>query len=143
MPGNTVAISGTLGADPELRYTQSGRPVCGMRIASNRRYQRNGEWEEETTWFSITAWGDLGENCAQSLMKGVSVDVQGRFKESQYTDKDGNERKSFEVVADTVGPSLRWATCEVTKVKRDKPDAGAAPRPQAQASPVYDETEPF
>jgi single-strand DNA-binding protein len=113
---NTVNVSGNLVADPEIRYTNNGATICGMRVAVNRRWNKNGEWEEETSYFDITAWAQLAENCASSLTKGMRVNVSGRLEEQRWEDKETNEpRRKVVIIADEVSPSLRWATANVNK----------------------------
>jgi single-strand DNA-binding protein len=91
---------GYLGADPELRYTSSGQPVCNMRLATSRRWKdRDGNLKEDTCWTRITTWGKHGENCKERFHKGSQVYVEGRLKRSKYTDKQGQERYSTEVVS--------------------------------------------
>ena len=70
MADNTITLVGNLTRDPELRFTANGRAVASFGIAVGRRYQVNGEWQEQTSYFNVTAWGDLGENAAASLSKG-------------------------------------------------------------------------
>jgi len=76
---NTIHIVGNLGRDPELSYTSAGRAVCHFSLASNRQYKRDDAYEEETTWFRVTAWGRQGELCKQMLQKGSLVYVKGRM----------------------------------------------------------------
>ena len=75
---NTVTLTGNLTKDPELRYTTGGRGVASFGLAVNRRYQVNGEWQEQVSFFNVVAWADLGENAAASLHKGNRVMVTGR-----------------------------------------------------------------
>ena len=113
---NTVSVSGNLVADPELRYTNNGATICGLRIAVNRRWMKNGEWEEETSYFDVTAWAQLAENCAASLTKGMRVNISGRLEEQRWEDKETQEpRRKVVIIADEVSPSLRWATANVDK----------------------------
>ena len=77
---NTVTLTGNLTKDPELRYTTGGRGVASFGLAVNRRYQVNGEWQEQVSFFNVVAWADLGENAAASLHKGNRVMVTGRFQ---------------------------------------------------------------
>ena len=73
MADNTITLVGNLTRDPELRFTTTGRGVASFGIAVGRRYQVNGEWQEQTSYFNVTAWGQLGENAAASLTKGTRV----------------------------------------------------------------------
>lgn len=100
---NKVILLGNLGADPELRHTASGTPVANMRLATSRRWNnKDGEWQEETQWHSVVAWGKTGELCGQYLSKGRQVYIEGRLQTRKWQDKDGRDWQSIEVVADKV-----------------------------------------
>jgi single-strand DNA-binding protein len=92
--------------------------VASFGLAVNRRYQVNNEWQEQTSYFNIVAWGQLGENAAQSLNKGSRAIVTGRLEQRQYENRDGESRNIVEIVADEIGPSLRWATAQVERTQR-------------------------
>jgi single-strand DNA-binding protein len=137
---NSVSLVGNLTREPELRYTTSGRGVASFGLAVNRRYQSNGEWQEQTSFFNVVAWGDLGENCAASLTKGARVVVTGRLEQRSWETDGGDKRSVVEVVADEVGPSLRWAQATVERNEREKterPPSGPKPGPE------YADEEPF
>ena len=97
-------LIGNLGADPELRYTPSGNPVTNFRIATNRSYTDNstGEKVEKAEWFDVTVWGRQAETVNQYLAKGSLVYVEGRFESSDYVGADGQNRRSYSVIANTV-----------------------------------------
>ncbi len=118
MADSTVTITGTLTRDPELRFTQGGRGVATLGVAVNYRYQRNNEWVEEASFFNVTAWASLGENAAASLTKGMRVIVSGRLQQRSYETQQGEKRSVVEIIADEIGPSLRWATAQVEKTQR-------------------------
>ena len=118
MPANSVTLIGNLVDDPELRFTASGVAMAKVRFAVNRRYQRQGEWQEETSFFGGTLWRDAAENAAESLQKGMRVIVTGRLEQQQWETKEGEKRSSVEVAIDEIGPSLRWATATVTRSPR-------------------------
>ena len=100
---NRVVLVGNLTRDPELRHTPSGMPVCSLRIAVNsRRKDESGQWTEKPNYFSITVWGQQGENCAQYLSKGRPVAVDGRLDWREYQTQDGAKREAIEIVADSV-----------------------------------------
>jgi single-strand DNA-binding protein len=149
MAENSVTLVGNLTRDPELRFTNAGRGVATFGIAVGRRYQQNGKWKEETSYFNITAWGDLGENAAATLTKGSRVIVTGRLEQREYTTREGDKRTAIEVIADELGPSLRWATAQVERTPRkDGQGGGGAPRGGgagggAPAEPYYGDEEPF
>ena len=97
---NKVMLIGHLGRDPELRYTASGTPVCNFSMAVSRRWSgRDGEQQEETEWFRVTAWNKLAETCANYLAKGRQVYIEGRVRLDTYTGQDGQERSSLAVTA--------------------------------------------
>lgn len=121
MPDSSVTIVGTLGRDPELKFTAGGQALSSFVVAVSHRYKQRGsdEWTEETSWVDVTAWGTLGENVAASCSKGTRVVVVGRIKEDRWDDKDtGAKRSKLTVVADSVGVDLRWATAIVEKIER-------------------------
>ena len=118
MSDNTITLVGNLTRDPELRFTTTGRGVASFGIAVGRRYQVNGEWQEQTSYFNVTAWGQLGENAAASLTKGARVVVTGRLEQREYTTREGDKRTAIDVIADELGPSLRWATAQVERTPK-------------------------
>ena len=97
MADNTVTLVGNVTRDPELRYTSGGRGVASFGLAVNRRYQVNGEWQEQTSFFNVVAWGTLGENAAASLHKGTRVVVFGRLEQRSWETQDGEKRTVVEV----------------------------------------------
>ncbi len=147
MADNTVTLVGNITRDPELRFTPAGQAVATFGMAVNRRYQKNGQWEEQTSFFNVTAWGTLGENASNSLNKGARVLVTGRLEQRSWETQEGEKRSVVEVVADEIGPSLRWATVDITKnERRDGGDMGGGGRPVSnEPAPVYTggDEEPF
>jgi single-strand DNA-binding protein len=121
---NTFTIVGNLTQEPELRYTQGGTALCSGGIASNRRYQVNGQWEEQTSYFNFTAWRELAENIAASFGKGTRVVATGRMEQKTWVDKEGNNRTTFDFVIDEIGPSLRWARAVVTRTEKQESSSG-------------------
>ncbi len=124
----TTTIVGNLTRDPEIRYTRDGQATATLGIAANRRWQNRetNEWEESTSFFDVVTWRDLAENVALSLTKGTRVIVTGRLEQRSWETEDGDRRFKVEVVADEVGPALRFATAEVHRVMR----------PAAEGTPV-------
>lgn len=127
---NKAILVGRLGRDPELKYTQSGTPVCRLSVATDRKYKKGDEFVEETEWHRVTVWSKAAENCAKFLEKGRQVYVEGRMQTSSYEDKDGNKKYSTEIVADTVqflggkgsGNGNRSDSGECNDAPTDKPD---------------------
>ncbi len=124
MAENSITLVGNLTRDPEIRFTNGGRAVASFGMAVSRRYQVAGEWQEQTSFFNIVAWGQLGENAAQTLAKGSRAIVTGRLEQRQYENRDGEQRNIVEVVADELGPSLRWATAQIEKTSRTSAESG-------------------
>ncbi len=119
MAGETViTVVGNLTADPELRYTQNGLPVANFTIASTpRNFDRQAnEWKDgEALFLRASVWRDFAEHVAGSLTKGSRVIATGRLKQRSYQDKEGNNRTAIELEIDEIGPSLRYATAQVTR----------------------------
>ena len=98
-----ITIIGRLGADPELRYTPAGVPVCSFNVATDRTWNNDqGQKQVETTWHRVTVWRKRAEVCAQYLSKGKMVLVTGSVKASGFTNRDGQISASLEVTADQV-----------------------------------------
>ena len=100
---NSVQIVGNLGSDPELRQTSSGTSVCNLSVATTRRYENgDGQWEEKTEWHRIVCWGKTAENCDKYLAKGRRVAIEGRLQTNEWTDNQGRDRETTEIVASNV-----------------------------------------
>jgi single-strand DNA-binding protein len=156
MAGETViTVVGNLTADPELRYTQNGLAVANFTIASTpRNFDRaSNEFKDgETLFLRASVWREFAEHVAGSLTKGTRVVATGRLKQRSYETEGGEKRTSLELEVDEVGPSLRYATAQVT---RSAPSRGtAAPPAQMEQEPdpiqwptapvgQYDDETPF
>ena len=148
--GNSVTLVGNVTRDPELRFTPSGQPTATFGLAVNRVWndRQTNERKEAVSFFDIVCWRELAENASESLQKGARVIVTGRLEQRSWENNDGERRSKIEVVADEVGPSLRWATAEVKKTDRRGPvDTGMGFRPVPDDRPrepvaSFDE-EPF
>ena len=127
MAGETIiTIIGNLTADPELRFTPNGAAVANFTVASTPRTfdRQSNEWKDgETLFLRCSIWREAAENVAESLTKGTRVIAQGRLKSRSYQDREGNNRTSWEMDVDEVGPSLKYATAKVTRSQR----GGGAP----------------
>jgi len=119
MAGETViTVVGNLTADPELRYTQNGLAVANFTIASTpRTFDRAAnDWKDgEALFLRASVWREFAEHVAGSLSKGARVIATGRLKQRNYETKEGEKRTSFEIEVDEIGPSLRYATAQVTR----------------------------
>ena len=118
--GNSVNVCGNVTRDPELRFTASGQATATFGVAVNRRWQnrQSSEWEESVSYFNVVCWRELAENVAESLHKGSRVMVVGRLEQRSWEDQAGAKKSVVEIVADEVGPSLRWASAQVTRNER-------------------------
>ncbi len=160
MNGNSVTLVGNVTRDPELRFTASGQATATFGLAVNRVWndRQTNEKKEAVSFFDIVCWREMAENASESLSKGARVVVTGRLEQRSWETPEGDKRSKIEVVADEIGPSLRWATAQVTKNDRRgpgegggqpmnggyRPVANAAPASGAPAAPTYDYgDEPF
>ena len=117
----TLAIVGNLTADPELKTTQSGRQLANVTIASTPRiYDRqSGQWQDgQALFLRCTAWGDLASHIVSSLSKGMRVIAQGRLTQRSWQDEQGANHTVIEMQLDEIGPSLRYATAQVSRISR-------------------------
>src|SRR5919112_6366971 len=108
----SVSFAGNLTDEPEVRYTESGIARAMFRVAVS------GRREQEPSFFTVIVWRDQAEHAAQSLVKGSRVVVVGRLQQRSWTAEDGSARSVVEVVAEELGPSLRWATATTTRATR-------------------------
>ncbi len=152
MAGETiVTVVGNLTADPELRYTQGGLAVANFTIASTpRTFDRAAnDWKDgEALFLRASCWREFAEHVAGSLTKGSRVVATGRLKQRSYETKEGEKRTSIELDIDEIGPSLRYATAQVTRAPGGsdrsggsssggaRPQAVAADEPWAAAAPA-------
>jgi single-strand DNA-binding protein len=120
MADNSITVTGNITRDPELRFAASGNAQVTFGLAVNRRWQnrQSQEWEESTSFFDVVCWGSLAENVADSVAKGTRVVVSGRLEQRSWETTDGEKRSKVEIIADELGPSLRWATAKVQKSDR-------------------------
>jgi single-strand DNA-binding protein len=110
----SVSFAGNLTDDPEVHYTEGGIARVMFRVAVS------GRREQEASFFTVVVWRDQAEHAAQSLSKGSRVVVVGRLQQRSWTAEDGSARSTVEVVADELGPSLRWATATTTRTTRSQ-----------------------
>ena len=151
MADNAITVVGNVTRDPELKFLNSGQAALKLSIAVNRRWQnrQTQEWEERVSYFDVQAYGAMAENAANSLPKGTRVLCTGRMEQRSWDTPEGEKRYVWELIADEIGPSLRWATAVVTRTPRaegsnfqasDRP--APAPRTNEPSGYAFDE-EPF
>jgi single-strand DNA-binding protein len=125
---NSVTLVGNVTRDPELRFTNTGQANVTFGLAVNRRWQnrQTQEWEEATSFFDVVCWREMAENVSETITRGARVMVAGRLEQRSWETQEGERRSKVEVVADEIGPSLRWATAQITKNERRGPGEGYA-----------------
>ena len=98
---NKVIIIGNLGRDPEVKYTQSNVPVANISVATTDSWKdkNTGEWQEKTEWHRVVLWRHLAERAERYLKKGKQVYVEGKLETRKWTDKEGNDRYTTEIIA--------------------------------------------
>lgn len=129
---NTVTLVGNLGQDPELRYTAKGLAQVRFSVATSYGKDDN----KKTTWHSCVAWGEMAEAIASEFVKGNRAIVMGRYEVSEYTTKNGEKKKTHEVIVDDCGTSLRWGKSEKRAKYSDNPSMSGNRE-------TFDEEEPF
>ena len=139
MAGETIiTVVGNLTADPELRYTQNGLPVANFTIASTpRNFDRQAnEWKDgEALFLRASVWREFAEHVAGSLTKGSRVIATGRLKQRSYETREGEKRTAIELEVDEIGPSLRYATAQVTRAAGGSSGGGGQSRAQVADEP--------
>ncbi|MFM9877086.1 MAG: single-stranded DNA-binding protein [Rhodoglobus sp.] len=147
MAGETViTVVGNLTSDPELRYTQNGLAVANFTIASTpRNFDRaSNEFKDgDTLFLRASAWREFAEHVAGSLTKGTRVIATGRLKQRDYQTKEGEKRTSLELEIDEIGPSLRYATAQVTRAASSRDSSGGSPRGGGQVGAGSGPEEPW
>ena len=124
---NKMMIIGNLGADPELRYTPSGKAVAELRVAVNDRSRGpDGEWQEETQWFRVELWEQAAERAAERLRKGHKVFAEGALRAREWEGKDGQKRTSLEI---------RFARVQSLE-RRDPSEGGGGSYGDADSAPA-------
>lgn len=123
---NHIVIMGRLGRDPELRHTQTGTSVASFTLAVDRDFKDKNTGERAADWIDVVAWRSTGEFAAKYLSKGRMAVVEGRLQIRDWTDKEGNKRRTAEVVADNVyfGDSKRDGDSANTSASYQEPGCG-------------------
>jgi single-strand DNA-binding protein len=136
---NKAILIGNLGGDPELRSTPSGTPVATFTLATNESWtDRDGQKQERTEWHRIVAWGKLAEICGQYLRKGRQVYIEGRLTTRSWEDRQGNQRKTTEIVAQQMLMLGSRAAGQ-----GDEDAGGEAPEFAAETVKIEDDDLPF
>ncbi len=116
-----IELEGNLVADPELRFTASGKAVANFRVATSERKKQGDEWiDGDECFLDCSIWDKAAENLTESLTVGAKVIVTGRLRQRSYETNSGEKRTVYEVKCDSVGPSLRNATAKVNRAERSQ-----------------------
>ena len=140
-----VTLRGRLVKEPEIRFSQKGNAVARFTIVTARRFkdQASGEWKEDSVSFwDCVAFGQLAENVAEQD-KGTALIVVGNSAQEQWTDKEGQSRRSWKVTCEDVAPSLRWVSAKVSRTDRSQPQAGNPAPDDPWAGDATDDRPPF
>ncbi len=129
---NRVFLVGRLGRDPEQRFTSSGTPVTNFSMATDERWKdQSGERQTRTEWHQIVVWGKLAEICSQYLNKGKLVFIEGRLQTREWDDRDGNRRRTTEIVASEM--RMLGSRMEEQGMRESEPGPGPAPETGSEA----------
>jgi single-strand DNA-binding protein len=146
MSFNRIILVGNLGRDPELRYTPQGTPVCSFTLATNeRRKDKAGEMQDQTTWFRVTLWGRQAETASQYLTKGRPVYIEGRLRVEEWTDRDGKPRHTIEVHATDMQfiGGQRSEEVHLEKAPSGEPASAHSSEPASAHTDISDDDVPF
>jgi len=145
MNGNVVTIVGNVTRDPEVKFTQTGKAMLRFGIADNHGWKdKNGEWQKKVSFIDCVAWGQLAENIAETISKGMRIVVTGRMDMQQWVTDDDQKRSKLELEIEAVGPDLRFASASVNANERS--DSGGRPSGSGRRAPepeVAEDEEPF
>ena len=144
---NKVILIGTCGADPETRYGANGNAITTLRLATNESWtdKATGEKQERTEWHRVKLFGRTAEIASEYLRKGKSVYIEGKLRTEKYTDKDGIERYSTDIVGDELqllggADSGQSESAASARMPAGPPRPALGARPTTRAQPVHDAT---
>lgn len=143
MTTTPITVTGNLAYDPELRYTQQGKPVTNLTVMTSRRVQQGDEWvDADTTPWRVTAWDQMAENVAEALRKGDPVIVVG-FPAEKSWEKDGQTYRRIEVTARNIGYDLRNRALPTLEGDGGGQSTQSVPVAPSTVPPLRDEDVPF
>lgn len=140
MSNADITVTGNLTADPELKYVAAGHARLSFSVASNKRFQVNGEWQEETSFFNVVSWRGMAEQSASVLEKGMPVVIKGRLEQRSWETTEGEKRSTVEIVADAIAIST-YGIESVVRRKGGGGDGAKQPAPQKKAT--VPDSDPF
>ena len=147
MNDTQITVIGNAVDDPELRFTPAGQPVARFRVASTPRVRdkASGEWKDgEALFLTVNVWRAMAEHACESIQRGTRVVVDGRLRQRSYETREGDKRTVYEIEADEIGVSVKFAACKVAKAARSAPGQSgghtqAGPRATAASGGVSSE----
>jgi single-strand DNA-binding protein len=134
---NTITIHGTVGQEPELRFSASNNAVLTFSVADN--YGKDDK--KKTTWHNVIVFGKVAENVANSIAKGTTVLITGRYEQEEFTKKDGTKGKTTKLIADEVGVSCRWNAWVRDQTSDTVSQTGMVGKPMPSSN--FTDEEPF
>lgn len=138
-----ITIEGRAVADPELRFASSGTAVCNVRLVASSRKKEGDEWvDDKAFWINVKFFNKMAENVAETVTKGMEIVVSGRIHTEEW-EVDGNKRSAPVVLADAVGPSLKWDAARIIKAERTTASSGSTSTSSAPASGSAPDEPPF
>ncbi len=137
---NKMIVIGNVGTDPEMRYTPNGNPVTSFRLATSMTYtDKEGERKQDTEWFTVVAWNQLGEQCNQFLTKGRRAYVEGRLKSNSWEGPDGQTRFRNEIIANRVLFLDRQPTAQLSEEEEGEGQGQGGQGGQGEPAAVPDD----
>lgn len=141
MSNADITVTGNITQDPELKFSANGNARLGFSVASNKRFQVNGEWQEETSFFNVVAWRGIAEQAAAVLEKGMPVVIKGRLEQRSWETSEGEKRYNIEIVADSI--AVNTIGIESVVRRRAGSGGGGASRPAPQQKATVPDRDPF
>lgn len=142
MSNADITVTGNLTVDPEVKISANGHARLSFSVASNKRFQTNGEWQEETSFFNVVAWRGIAEQAASVLEKGLPVIVKGRLEQRTWEDKEsGQKRSTVEIVADAI--AVNTFGIESLVRRRGGGGGGTSNQPTSQQKATVPDRDPF
>ncbi|OJU39749.1 MAG: hypothetical protein BGN97_00610 [Microbacterium sp. 69-10] len=141
MRNDTIVIAGNIGNDPTKNETRNGKAVINFRVGTSHNYvdQRTGEWVEgPTSWYNVSAFGNIAEHAKASLHRGDPVIVVGRLRIRDWEAGDGKKGREAEITADAIGHDLNWGTSAFVRRQRATTEPARVPQPSDADAPSDD-----
>lgn len=142
MSNADITVTGNLTVDPELKFGANGNARLSFSVASNKRFQVNGEWQEETSFFNVVAWRGTAEQAAAVLEKGMPVIVKGRLEQRTWETSEGEKRSTVEIVADAIAVNT-FGIESLVRRRGGGGGGGATERQRIPAKATVPASDPF